>query len=220
MRGINLVKKSLIGILLIIFLLSIICFECAPPTKSSSGSSIDDDNTDIIIGDDTSRILPLKIGNTWIYTHITSAGSFTETLNVTSVTNIGGVDVYRGDSTSGTSSTYEYHGNHVGDGLYFYGDGGIGIISPCLFLQYPCSVGDSWIYDRWGGTYTVQSISTIVTVDAGSFECIVYYYRRDTATGLTEHFEYWAPGIGMIKNNVYKDHDLIDSIGLVSYSIL
>ena len=220
MNKLSLLKKIIKIVILIMSVFSIIWIGCIPPVSGSSGSGSgggSDENTNITYGEDTSVILPLEIGNTWTHDNVTSHGTSSETLTVVSVSNIGGIDVYR---TNYSTGAYEYLGNHIGNGLYFYGDNTTGyIIPPYLFLQYSCSVGDSWTFDRYGGTYTVQDISDVITVPAGSFECIVYYYRRSTASGLTEHYEYWAPGIGLVQNNVYLDHSLIVSIRLRNYTL-
>jgi|GEM_PF-5535959 len=177
-------------------------------TNNSSGSSSSSSSN----GSNT-VILPLTVGNTWIYNVITSVGTDTLTTSVLDIVALGGVDTYR----VGTNTQYNYYRNYS-DGLYKFGDSTEIYTSRRLFIMYPCVVGNTWSFN--GGTYRVNNLSRSVTVPAGTFNCIEYYYRRNTGSGVTEHYEYWAPGIGQIRQDVYVDSVLIVSIQLTSYTII
>ena len=166
-------------------------------------------------------ILPLKTGNTWIYNFLTNFGpQYTETISISETKVISGINIYRQDSSTGV---YNYYRNHK-DGLYFYGEGDTVtksesiIPSSCLYIKYPCSIGNSWtVYD--GGTFTVLSTSKAIKVEAGTFNCIRYYYMLENEIEITEHYEYWAPNIGMVQQDIYHNGKSTVSIQLASFSL-
>jgi hypothetical protein len=199
--------------LFIVFFIMLLLFSCTIPGSGSTGSSGSSSGG----GGSTSStrsggvILPLTVGNTWI--HNWTAGGVTDTRSSSVFTTqiIGGQTTYR----TGVLTAFNCYLNHS-DGLYKYGDNSGVYASPRLYLKYPCAAGDSWSFD--GGTFTVLNTSRTVTVPAGTFDCILYYYRKvNTSGSVSVHYEYWCPDIGQVKQDVYLDGSLAVTIELVSY---
>lgn len=161
-------------------------------------------------------IQPLSVGDQWTYHYgIPSLSSESLTISITKTIEIDGVELAEsGNATAG----YDYLRNHS-DGLYIYGTSFGMYATPQLFRKYPCSVGDTWS-DALGGTYEVQSISTSITVPAGTFDCIHYYYSYHNSTGHTEHQLYYCSGVGMVRQDIYLDSGHILFFELTSYSVL
>ena len=198
--------------LLMFFLVMILLFSCTIPDTGSSGG-----NSGGGSGGTTSTtrsggvILPLTVGNTWA--HNWTAGGLTDSRSssVFATQIIGGETTYR----TGVTAAFNCYLNHS-DGLYKYGDNSGVYVSPRLYIKYPCAAGDTWSFG--GGTFTVLNISRAVTVPAGTFDCILYYYRKVNGDGtVSVHYEYWCPDVGQVKQDVYLDGSLAVTIELVSY---
>jgi hypothetical protein len=158
-------------------------------------------------------ILPLALGNIWTHSWIAGAVSSSTTTSVSAIQNIAGEDTYR----TGTATLYNYYRNHD-DGLYDYGNNLEIYASQRLYLKYPCSVGDTWSYD--GGTLEVMSTSAPVDSDAGTFNCIEYYFYKNNSDGtFSEHMEYWFPGVGQVLQYIYLDHTLVLTVELKNYTL-
>lgn len=74
------------------------------------------------------------------------------------------------------------------------------IIFDVLYMKYPAKVGDTYFADSLN--WTVKSIDTLITVNAGKFRCLYYY---GVVPGLQEFYwhRFYCPGIGNIKDVVY-----------------
>lgn len=179
-------------------------------------------------------IVPLSVGNQWIYlvTDSTSpSGRFiTDTLitRITHDTTIENEKWYVVENTSHpfipTDNVKKYSsalwinradGNWVGP----YGPGMS--FSPYLSIKYPSSVNDSWQLPRWADSYplvtlTVISTNTPVDVQAGHFTCYEIEYR-DSVTAVPSR-AYYAINIGFIKSDPEKGHTIRQE--LLSYSLL
>jgi len=192
-------KRSKVDLLLFLFIILLVC--------NTSGCGIPS-----LFG----VIQPLSVGDQWTYNYgIPSLSSESLTISITRTLEVDGVEVAEsGNATYG----YDYLSNHS-DGLYIYGTSYGMYATPQLFRKYPCSVGDTWS-DALGGTYEVQSISTSITVPAGTFDCIHYYYSYHNSTGHTEHQLYYCVGVGMVRQDIYLDSSHILFFELTSYSVL
>lgn len=163
------------------------------------------------------QILPLKIGYNWHYR---------TTINDTIVLNHD--NLVEKDTTIGSNEnwfilTYDQNTRMIckdrGDGLWFF------ITNPTfpqgaesLYYRYPST--ENYRYQTVDGVVvTVASISTKVTVSAGTFHC----YRYNTTYPSGEVYsEYFAPGVGMILLEKYDaskgSNNITERTELVSYS--
>lgn len=163
------------------------------------------------------QILPLKTGYNWHYR---------TTINDTIILNHD--NVVEKDTTIGSNEnwfilTYDQNTrmickNRV-DGLWFFITNSTfpqGVES--LYYRYPST--ENYRYQTVDGVVvTVASLSTKVTVSAGTFHC--YQYNTTYPSGEV-YSEYFAPGVGMILLEKYDtsggSNIITERTELVSYS--
>ena len=151
-----------------------------------------------------SAIMPLAIGNTWVYQSEDSDGTTTFTYTIDRDTTMLGVEWF------GNSKSWLLYANISGVGLFECR------LTPSnkvnyLICPYPSKVDTQWNYNRSGSSYFLVSVfDTLVTTPAGRFRCIqvlalnnywgddVLYTRESYAPGVGRvMLERW-PGVGIV----------------------
>lgn len=166
-------------LLLSLVCLSLIVYGCSSTTGPADPAGV---------------ILPLKVGNMWIfnateYAADTVRRKLIDTLDVRSDTVIGGETRYLFNSQNGYLNR--------SDGAYAWGlsQGG----EPILQFKYPTRAGDSVYYGD--ATYSIMirvvSTSELVTVPAGHFVC--HHYFLTASFGQYDVHYFIAPNIGYVK---------------------
>ena len=152
-------------------------------------------------------LIPFKLNNSWEYSHFiydTSGnvmGTFTATERIIKDTIISDIHFYKYDN-----SARHLTSKQDGIWMYFISDTGVGESS--LYYKFPCKAGD--IYNvtigRPPAVASVLSTNDTVTVEAGTFNCILYRFEFDI-----DHFSntYIAPGIGIIKHEFFEKYQTI-----------
>jgi hypothetical protein len=152
---------------------------------------------------DTASILPLALGNTWLYRDAAlwpdgslKGFSYDYHRQVTFDTIIRGIrwSVWGDTLHCNDCSTGEWVSNQS-SGLW---TGWPTENLTYLRLPFPAPVGTQAVskYEEW----TVISQSITITVPAGTFQC--YQYRQGAAGGGHDYF--FAPGVGMVRFNWYS----------------
>lgn len=208
---------------------------------SKNDNPVSSDNTHVNSGD----ILPLAVGNEWIYIdeYFSANGSPENTdtvkLGITGKTNI----TYQGKSVEVFYWNW-YYGDQPDelkmlcrneeDGCYSYGlqrgDNKL-LLQKSLWLKYPVTVGDSWKMFSYAITDSSMSIADTVTYSCrsvnekfntlkGEMECYGYYSRTNDHEGHKyEQFTYFAKNVGYV-GFVYKIDDVVrEKYTLLSYSL-
>jgi len=181
--------------------------------------------------DNDDVILPLALGNTWVYKcyqyPVSNPDSiheqFTWVSIVDSVYTIKGKKwyVHRTTDPDIPNAGYVSIFRNAKEGLRFL-DNPYNF-AEILYYKYPTSVNESTIWDNYKtdriDTTVTKSINAEITVPAGKFTCI--HYQRNG-----EDDEYYCPNIGQIKSSIKfvntfgnKSDTLIFCMELVSYSI-
>ncbi len=147
------------------------------------------------------QILPLAIGNSWTsdvieyneYGQQTNHYVSTGTVVADTVINNRAWYFLTADTTGADSSLWT---NKI-DGAWAWTDS---VGQPeALMMKYPSTAGESYpVYDI---TLTVESISTSITVPAGTFEC--YYYRAHIPIYGTVGKIWACPDIGVVRAEEY-----------------
>jgi hypothetical protein len=136
----------------------------------------------------TDSIMPLAVGNYWIYTDstfVTHYPAFVDTtkIGITGYRNIKydeeQITVYYWNWFNMPENVPQQRKNMVRneeEGLIYYGQvvgSSVSPISRSLFIKYPVSVGEEWPYSSG---YTLESISEAApfTTPLGTFDCYVY----------------------------------------------
>ena len=167
---------------------------------------------------DFDPILPLSVGNSWTYartwSRLDSISLDTITMSITSMDTVQGVVGYNTENLIIGPFTW-FEGSMIdgrSDGLYW-------ISWPMTYpptkpsatkaLSYPTVVGESINFE--GYKITTESVSEIISTQAGSFNCVKYVVNLDsTIVGII-----WSkPGTGFVKTQaqyglVRYDHELI-----------
>lgn len=223
---------KLLKVICLLFLISMI--GC-----NKNESPVSPDNTAANAG----VILPLAVGNEWIYIDsvFTAAGTpesiDTVKLGISGKTNI----VYQGKSVEVFYWNW-YDGNQPDElkwlcrnedgGCYSYGlqmANNKFLPGKTQWLKYPVNVGDSWEMVSYAVTdsttytvdtilYSCRSVTEKFKTLKGEMECHVYYSRSDAEGHKYEQFMYFAKNVGYV-GFIYKVDDVInEKYTLLSYS--
>jgi len=163
------------------------------------------------------EIVPLTIGNTWIYQskmYDSSDAMIDQWIDTTRII---------GDSTINgekwfwfnwnfyvSSSTYLIKNTPTG---YCQFDRNLLINAPVLNYKYPAKSGDVYnvIFQFkdsiWSFQRTVVTVDTEVIVPSASYSCLLYYNPRvplTSATEVTEQEYFIATGTGIVKENRFR----------------
>ena len=172
-----------------------------------------DDDNGLTGPDITSELIPLAVGNCWIFDVETYVDDslFYQGADTTEIEK---------DTTWGGYTWYDYQGwiRNAEDGLWgllINDDYPEGIAE--LFIKYPASANDSWVLESDSTTITVESISETVTVPAGTFNGC-YRIRMDfvDVDGVIEGQSIWVkPGIGVIQSEF-----TVEEVGRPEYRMI
>jgi hypothetical protein len=192
--------------------------------SNCSDGTIDPSNNDDVI-------LPLALGNTWVYQCYQYPVSNPDSIHrqITLVSSIDSVYTINGNkwyvlmTIDPDIPNVKYFSilRNVREGLRFL-DNPYNF-AEILYYKYPTAVNERTIWDNYKtdriDTTVTKSINTEVTVPAGKFTCI--HYQRNG-----EEDEYYCPNIGQIKTSIKfvntfenTSDTLIYCMELVSYSI-
>jgi len=179
-------------------------------------------------------ILPLTVGNTWEYEQVYMSPYDQDTEKDT-------VSLLIFDSTIMQDSLVLYYAT---DGAAVYNDAkGLWSTSefansgPTLLAKYPGYPGEIFnritVYagngDSATANLTIESTVALVQVPAGSFACYKYtadYKSRKTGKTIQRIHAYYAPNIGLIKQEGYFQVDVKGTLSLIlerrllSYTLL
>lgn len=150
---------------------------------------------------DVSSLIPFKLNNSWEYEHLIydSSGNVFADTTITQVikdTTIFNIHFYKYDNSVIHYTTKE-------DGIWMYFILDTGNEEHCLYFKYPCKTGDTYPFTlgRPPAIVSILSTNQNIQVEAGTFSCILYHFEFDSL-GYTNF--YIAPGIGIIKNEVFE----------------
>ena len=184
-------------------------------------SCIKDDNS-VNPEDSTGVIMPLEVGNEWIYIDSTfsESGSLekvdTSKLAITSKTIINyngkNIEVFIFESDQ-TKNVKTFLRNEI-DGLYIYGGRYFDkdfLLGKSLLCKYPVNVGDIWeqkIYDYnirdstffiWDTLLTTCiSINQKLNTSRGELECYVYNYQQNFGNEIYDISYYFVRNQGYV----------------------
>jgi hypothetical protein len=148
-------------------------------------------------------LIPFKLNNSWEYLHFiydTSGNvmdTYTATERIIKDTIISDIHFYKYDNSV-------RHLTSKQDGIWMYFISDTGVDESSLYYKFPCKTGD--IYNvtigRPPAVASVLSTNDNVTVESGTFNCILY--RFDFDMNDSYHNIYISPGIGIIKYEHYQ----------------
>jgi hypothetical protein len=161
-------------------------------------------NTDTVTG----ALMPLKIGNFWVFetTYYDTSGSImgvdTTGFMVVRDTTINNEKWY----FIGFDSTAKEMISNRSNGLWYarLASGTDSAIAPYLYAKYPASVNYSWLLSD-SSKVKVMSIDTslaLPTIPDTNFRCYLYGHIEKGATR-SLYFKFIAPGIGFVRDAAY-----------------
>jgi hypothetical protein len=164
-------------------------------------------------------IIPLAVGNTWVYKNVTYNWNEFDTMKVVRDSIIGDERWYA--IRHSFSSWDEFYTNRI-DGLYLLSSFPTSPPTAYKYFKYPSSVGDSSVVNE-GMVLKLVSNSDTVRVNGQQFICftylqyILYGSERDT-TGY--RLIYMMPKVGIIKRDYYSSNNKSDnSYVLIDYKL-
>ena len=207
--------------------------------------------------DETGDVMPLSIGNTWVYqgryfsrndansTWIdTVSSSVLDTMTVSIQNSSYNAFVMEGFyDIPGLEHNANWLISNEPDGLYIIGGKIDDDVTPhkSLLIQYPYALNSVWsataIYYVFetgtfpsSGAFSPSTIYEIKCVNknkevntlAGKFRCDVFHYMRQTVDNVAneyDFYDYYAPGIGLVKREVKDDGFLFYQLSLISYEV-
>ncbi|HER00435.1 MAG TPA: hypothetical protein ENO22_13925 [candidate division Zixibacteria bacterium] len=179
-----------------------------------------------------SAYFPASDGDTWYYTKWESEKIVREIDGDTAVNGVNCIRVLENGSTSeawrivedGDSAGFYVHMLTYG----FESDTIRPYFDPPLRIPLNMNVGEEYdyasdaFYEQGGTAYTFSITGTLVfegfvdkTVPAGSFGDVarIHYYDIDENSDTTQYYEYYAPGVGLLDNEIYVlDSAFIDRV--------
>jgi len=160
--------------------------------------------------EESSVIIPLKIGNYWIYrvTVLNKPDVKIDTLTVTKDTLIRGEKWYIINHS--LWHDFKWVLQNKTNGLYAV----INENSSGLFLKYKAIKGEIYASFSSKDTAMVSSINEKIKTQAGEFNCYFYASKKDDGKSSGNGY-YMSPGIGMIKTLGFWDLNY----ELISYKI-
>ncbi|OQY29233.1 MAG: hypothetical protein B6244_04375 [Candidatus Cloacimonetes bacterium 4572_55] len=200
-----------------LFLLSILFFGCGEESTEDIIHPPDE-----ILAPSSDGLLPLRIGNEWVYQRATTQGDIklirwtvADTSRINTVLTFE-MNYFEDGELQPWARHYLNHGN----GLYVHGavdqnGDAVDIEEPRLFLPYPISETGSfpcWSAER----ANFRGANKNIGVPAGSFLCHKYELYFDIETN---HMcsSFWSPHVGMIAQFEYIEGELIRKWELTSY---
>ena len=143
-------------------------------------------------------IVPLQVGNTWIFRRISydtlGAAGVPDTVvqRVERDTMIQAERWFISETTSGQSA-----GTLRSDGYWTYIEG-----VPALTFLYPASVHDTYPLSDTGPTMRILAVDTLIAVPFGTYPCIAYE-QLSIQDGRRIRIDYYAANTGPIRIEEY-----------------
>ena len=172
-------------------------------------------------------LLPLQVGNYWWYSvwdeeygedapgHIEITGS----------SKVSTVTVYDVEKDISEPIPPVIAMGRAAAGYCEYKEDGVTITPPRLFLKLPAVQGDSWqtvAADAIGPytvTHTIVSIKEVVETPAGTFTDCVKVENTNSAWPDEREDMWFAPGVGLVKQENYEGETLTKSIQLTGWHV-
>jgi hypothetical protein len=137
--------------------------------------------------------LPLKVGNTWIY----SGGTESEELDTMRIT---------GTTTINSRVVYVFNNRGLFDKEAFYYDSGVlygmrvSLPDQKLEIVYPKNpaIGQAWHVDDIESTLRLEAVDETISVRAGAFSCSRIKLVADYPN-VDSGFGWFSNGVGMVK---------------------
>jgi hypothetical protein len=161
---------------------------------------------------DTTVIVPLTVGNRWRYRQTIIGSTIPPTERVVEVL---GDTLLRGQTWAVINGGISFHEHYPlytsfyrrdADGVHEWGNydnqaqWGQGFTP---LFPYPVKVGDRLHQYLGGGR--VLATDTSITVPAGTFRCYHYRHYMDSGfPGAVDMDFFFAPGVGLIRNDIYS----------------
>jgi hypothetical protein len=164
---------------------------CEQETDSTSNLS-KPVNYNCIDASQNCDIVPLAVGNTWIYQIINYDTLGNETARFNDTTSIVTDTVIDGETWYTYEQSSEWYTNKI-DGFYLFINN-----KKVMIYKYPVKKGDAFSM-REGSNILIESNDTLITTAAGTFSCVTYKIIENSSL---ETKMYFAPGIGRIFQKV------------------
>ena len=159
--------------------------------------SCDNNDSPLDTTTDPGTIVPLKVGNQWVYrSNVYDASgsvidSFLDTVKIVRSKTIG-TETWYEDNTGRTQT-------NRADGRWLYSD------SAYLVEKYPAKLNDTYSLAEGSLTVRVRSLDESVQVSQGSHKTHVYSWTRfENATTVLVGEFFHAPRVGLIRADVYS----------------
>lgn len=185
--------------LITLVFLAVLMISCSDdcPTESKT-------NTDL---------MPLAIGNAWAYKITLNTGTTFEINDVPKDTTINNIKWFVYNLNEKPAVIFSNQSGGLWTYLY---NPTTKVVEPELYYKYPASQGENYFVND-SIKVTITSISTPVTVYAGTFNC--YLYHSNYNNGEAEYDEYMCPGVGAVKIIEYKNSAVVKTTELEFYTI-
>ncbi len=170
-----------------------------------------DNSTNPDDGSQANDIMPLKIGNYWVYQMQDDNTITRDTLIITYKKEING-EIW-----------YSWNGNYLKndkDGLWMI-DPDEANQSPVLVLKYPGKEGDQWTVSENEKTKILSTDTSVKVLGKTYSHCYLYEDKNFENNKLTEIAKiYVKPGIGIVKIDDYNNANVLQNVTLlISYKI-
>ncbi len=186
-----------------------------------------DEGTVEITKRESGVIVPLEVGNYWVYSYLEPDGTPSgevEKLGITGCSTITYQErqylVYFWNWFETLDQPFDefWLMNNQDDGLWMIGYAwdsfDTAAYFPNLTIKYPAEVGDAWEYVDVEASVTMECVSTgsIIKTPAGTFECYAYLENE-------EYYVYFAPGIGYVGYGATIDGQDTEGFRLIEYHL-
>jgi hypothetical protein len=157
-------------------------------------------------------IIPLKVGNLWIYK--TDKYDQNGTLNSSQYSS----HCILKDTSKYGETFYLFEGFlpwiNKADGLYVLGQDSL----PELFLKYPAPENDSYT-NKMNDSIIIKKTDEKLNIPSGNFKCYKYQVNNTANPNITS-FLYVSPGTGIVQIEDYNKSSDSDSTFLMSRTVL
>lgn len=199
----NWLMYNRIGILTLVFFIG----ACSDKDENSKQPSLPE-------GD----IVPLATGNQWVFnTYNTQAYTFQGTITMDIEEQLSNNRYLYGWTVDLTNGNYTYNQGacQLKEDGYYEGS----LTSLHLLYKYPAKKGDEFFYTAIS-KHIVSSVYEVITVPAGTFECIRYdtYWSDYEGKWTFDCYTWVSPGVGQIAESKELDGHYYRQ--LVTYKIL
>ena len=187
---------------IIILILMAAMVGCGGDNKESETADIENQPATAAEIGDTTQIMPLALGNSWIYQYSLFDTVIKEFKPISVDTFLVTGDTVVDDETWYFVKTMTPEGGRVinrSDGLWQYRQE----VEPFLFLKFPVEKGDEYV-TMIGPTQVVNRVNGVgvdISVPAGQFKCYKYSHFVKQHNLVVDF--YYQPGVGGVKMELY-----------------